>query len=664
MTAALTSVLTVAPGAVPRGRVRAHLGGAFEAVVLDGFEGLDADLLGLVHGLVIGGGALVLCLPEQAPRSPGLAVYPYTVRDVGTRFFERFERFVATSAAASTRAEPLSRPTFVPGSTEEQRAVVARLGELFASPKPVRVALVADRGRGKSSALGLTIRAARARHRLAIGITAPHRDAAREVLRFAGDETSPGCFFPVEELLGGGSRQLDVIVVDEAAQLPVPVLRALVRRHPNARIAFATTVHGYEGTGRGFVLRFLEWLRSGPGSSGDAAPELEILTLETPIRWLENDPLEKLVFDVLALDAEAAPLPVASPPAPATAPVPEPRELDRDVLARNEDLLRAVFGLLVHAHYRTTPGDLERLLDAPNLAVHAIVDDGRVLAATVVAREGELPAELCAALARGRTRIRGHALADTLITHAARPEAGVLSMLRSVRIATHPALRGRGLGRALVQHVHRHYAVDLFGTLFGATPELLEFRRALGYRLVRVGTARGARSGEPSAVMIRAASERGARLVDSLVADLARDLPIQLELVAADEGFALDPELARAFAIDLPPAVDLDREQLALRVRRYLEGPQPSNAAAWVLTRFVDEHRLLLSELSPTDRALIEGRVVLRQSWERVARSAGLDGAASAMRALRPALRRLAERAGLVSNDPGAWADDAFRHEG
>src|SRR5690606_26015974 len=168
----------------------------------------------------------------------------------------------------------------------------------------------------------------------------------------------------------------------------------------------------------------------------------------------------------------------------------------------------------------------------------------------------------------GRTRIRGHALADTLITHAARPEAGVLSMLRSVRIATHPALRGRGLGRALVQHVHRHYAVDLFGTLFGATPELLEFRRALGYRLVRVGTARGARSGEPSAVMVRAASARGARLVDSLVADLARDLPIQLELVAADEGFALDPELARAFAIGLPPAVDLDREQLALRVRR------------------------------------------------------------------------------------------------
>src|SRR5690606_39440759 len=116
------------------------------------------------------------------------------------------------------------------------------------------------------------------------------------------------------------------------AQLPVPVLRALVRRHPNARIAFATTVHGYEGTGRGFVLRFLEWLRSGPGSSGDAAPELEILTLETPIRWLENDPLEKLVFDVLALDAEAAPLPVASPPAPATAPVPEPREPDRAAL--------------------------------------------------------------------------------------------------------------------------------------------------------------------------------------------------------------------------------------------------------------------------------------------------------------------------------------------
>ncbi|HLV65542.1 MAG TPA: GNAT family N-acetyltransferase [Polyangiaceae bacterium] len=668
LTERLDSVLTVGPGAVPPGRVRAHLGGAFEAVVLDGFDGVDADLLGQIHGLVLGGGALVLCLPEAPPRSAALAVYPYTVCDVATRFFERLERYLGTSPAVTSAPAPLSRPTFVPRSTEEQEAVVARLGELFASPDPVRAALIADRGRGKSSALGLSVRRARALRRLHVAIAAPSGEAAREVLRFAGDDSPAPRFVPVAELLRPGSEALDVILVDEAAQLPVPVLRALVRRHPNARIAFASTAHGYEGTGQGFMLRFLEWLRAGEGRAPDpnrAPPRLELLTLSTPIRWLPNDPLERLVFDVLALDAETAPVTRESRarPSAAGAGAPEARELDRETLARDESLLRAVFGLLAHAHYRTTPGDLQRLLDAPNLAVHAMIHDGRVLAATVVAREGGLPPELCAALGAGRARIRGHALADTLITHAARPEAGSLRMLRSVRIATHPAVRGLGLGRALVEHVHRRYTVDLFGTLFGATPELLQFRRSLGYRLVRVGTARGARSGEPAAVMIRPGSERGARLVDSLVADLARDLSLQLELIAVDEGFELDPELARALAVDLPRAVELDGEEVAARVRRYLEGPQPFNAAAFAVTRFVEEHRSLLRGLCAPERALIEQRVMHRRSWEQVARAAGLDGPAAAMRALRPALRQLAARAGLVPNDDAPSAVDAFRPE-
>src|SRR5690606_38647685 len=125
----------------------------------------------------------------------------------------------------------------------------------------------------------------------------------------------------------------------------------------------------------------------------------------------------------------------------------------------------------------------------------------------------------------------------------ARPEAGTLMMVRSVRIITHPALRRHGLARALVDHVHGHYAPDLFGTMFGATPELVAFRRAVGYELVRLGASKSARAGEPTAVMVRPVSARASRLVADLRADLARDLPIQLALIAADE-HGLDPALA------------------------------------------------------------------------------------------------------------------------
>jgi tRNA(Met) cytidine acetyltransferase len=59
--------------------------------------------------------------------------------------------------------------------------------------------------------------------------------------------------------------------------------------------------------------------------------------------------------------------------------------LDRDALVADETQLREFFGLLVHAHYRTTPGDLHRLLDAPNLRLHALRHRGQVVAACLLA---------------------------------------------------------------------------------------------------------------------------------------------------------------------------------------------------------------------------------------------------------------------------------------
>ena len=261
----------------------------------------------------------------------------------------------------------------------------------------------------------------------------------------------------------------------------------------------ALRIRGYEGTGRGFVLRFLEWVR------GQAVPWVS-LTLDTPIRFAPGDPVERWTREVLLLDAEVRPTGGAvcaaggrfrsslAQPSSLAARAPEATTgvralaLDRDALAKDEARLRALFGLLVHAHYRTTPGDLHRLLDAPNLRLHALVDGADVLGASVVALEGGLSRDRCTALAAGRSRIRGHALADTLVTQAFCPAAGELRLARSVRIATHPEVRRAGLARLLVEHVHAAHAdVDLFGTLFGATPELVRFRRRLGYIVPRTG---------------------------------------------------------------------------------------------------------------------------------------------------------------------------------
>ncbi|MFW5739911.1 MAG: hypothetical protein ACOC1F_06055, partial [Myxococcota bacterium] len=178
-------------------------------------------------------------------------------------------------------------------------------------------------------------------------------------------------------------------------------------------------------------------------------------------------------------------------------------------------------------------------------------------------------------------------------------------------------------------------------TLFGATPELLSFRRAVGYELVRIGSSRGTRTGEPSAVMLRAGTERGAALIRSLREDLARDLPLQLELLEAEGELALDPRLASSLGVGLEPAVELEQAAVRARVQRYLAGPQTAQAAAYALDRFVRMHGRELASMEAKQRGLIEGRVVARRSWRRVAREAGYPSVPAAMRALRPAIRVL-----------------------
>ena len=628
LTSALTDVAQLEAGHLAPARARALLGRSLDAVVLDLHAGLSADTLGLCHGLVRGGGALLVCMPPAgAPvASVGLAVYPFGPEHVGTRFWERFEQHLARLDTTAP-GEPLTQPPPMPPGSAEQHRVIEHLARAFAARSGSAFALVAERGRGKSSALGLAIGQALARAPLRVVVTAPSEDAAAVLLRFAPQD-HPGVRFALPDDLAGLGPPPDVLVVDEAAQLPVATLRALVARHPQATLAFATTTHGYEGTGRGFVLRFLDWLEREPRPS-------ERLELTHPIRWSAGDPLERFVYDVLGLDAD---LPS---PLPAPRELPAPRRVAADELAQNEPLLRSAFGLLIGAHYRTTPGDLERLLDAPNLELHAVADGARVLGATLLAREGGLPPSDCEALARGVWRIRGHALADTLMVHAGYPEAGELSIVRSVRIAAHPALRGRGIARALVEHVHTSHDADLFGTVFGATPELVRFRQALGYAVARIGSARGASSGEPSVVMLRAVSPRAQALLMALRMDLARSLKLQLDLLAADGESGVSPELVEALGSGLPAPEALDPDQIRQRVAHFAGSAQTMEAALHALTRFLQLERPRLTRLADTDRALLEGRVLGLLSWSEAARAAGLAGPRAAMRAFRPAVRRL-----------------------
>jgi tRNA(Met) cytidine acetyltransferase len=548
------------------------LGTTRRAVAVDAHDRLDPNTLGRVVGAVDGGGLLVLLTPPLAAwpdRTDGfdrtLAVPPHDPGDVGGRFRRRLvetlpshpgvavvdadrgvvERDGLTDPPPRSRGDPPGPPddAVFPAAaygaclTADQVAAVAALEALAPArgtrdpdadgtgdggADPRAVVVEADRGRGKSSAAGIAAAAVAARGGEVL-VTAPEYRSAAEVFARAeevlaaieGDRApAAGDDRTVASASGGRVRyrppaaatdlagEADAVVVDEAAAIPVGTLSALLAAD---RVAFTTTVHGYEGAGRGFSVRFRDRLAASDHRVTD-------LRIDEPIRYAPGDPVETWAFRALLLDARP---PVDQLVADADPEAVEYRALTPGDLVADEHLLREAFGLLVLAHYRTEPDDLARLLDAPNVCVRALLFEGHVVSVALLAREGGLPETLRRETYEG-ARIRGHMIPDVLVSQLRDEAAGVPEGYRVMRIATHHAARSRGLGSTLLSRIRTEFAddVDWLGTGFGATPRLVRFWRANGYRAIHLSVTRNDRSGEHSVLMLDPTSEAGRALRD------------------------------------------------------------------------------------------------------------------------------------------------------
>jgi tRNA(Met) cytidine acetyltransferase len=676
------------------------LGTTHDAVVLDCHRECRPNAIGRAVGAVDGGGLLVLLVPplaEWADRpdgfDEGLAVPPFERTDVTGHFRSRLVSLLeahpgiaivdadtddvrrdgltdpAPRLPRESPAPPVdanfSQAVYDRCRTDDQVEAVSAL-EGLAEPGHALV-VEADRGRGKSSAAGLAAGALALAGR-AVHVTAPaYRNAAevfaraREVLddagRLAGSpDADPPCLVAAGER--GGSVWFeppdaaadsvaqpagpDVLVVDEAAALPV---RTLERLLDAPSIAFATTVHGYEGAGRGFSVRFSERL-------ADSDHEVTDVALTDPIRYGPADPVESWAFRTLLLDASPAvdPLVADATPAATTYRRPAPVELLGD-----EHRLREAFGLLVLAHYRTEPDDLARLLDAPNVSVRALICEGHVVSVALLAREGGLSADLRADMYEG-SRVRGNMIPDVLTSQLRDDRAGAPVGQRVMRIATHPATRSRGLGSRLLREVEAEFRddVDWLGTGFGATPELLAFWRANGYHTVHLSTSRNDASGEYSAVMLRPTSDAGRDLADRQARWFCRRVPSVLSDPLSDA----DPDVVREAlrTVDATPALDLtDREW------RHLAGlphgasvfdtaPRPLGRLA--LRYLVDAGGRTAGDsrdgalLSTRQERLLVRKALQGDSWSAVTAALGFDARSECARALGQTVRPLLSRYG------------------
>lgn len=673
---------------VPPEESRRLLGTTRSVVAVDAHGALRPNALGSVVGSVEGGGLLVLLAPalDDWPAlrdgfDESLAVPPFGIDDVSGRFRERFvatlqaHRGVAIADVDRDRLcrDGLTHPAprlpdkgveipderLFPAAaydaclTGDQADALAAFESLVGTG-PSAAVCEADRGRGKSSALGLAAACLAARGEDVL-VTAPTFRNACEVVERAAD-LLPSLVESIErpesgrlEGSGGGSVEFrppeeaieaveagepDLLFVDEAAAVPVRYLTDLLGAD---RLAFATTVHGYEGAGRGFSVRFMDRL-------AESRHEVREIFLAEPIRYAAGDPIEVWAFHALGLDARPAVSPVVADATPETASY---RRLSREELAADETLLRESFGLLVLAHYRTEPADLARLLDAPNLRVRALTHDGHVASVCLLAREGGLSPEWRARMYEG-DRIRGNMIPDVLTSQLRDEDAGRLRGLRVMRIATHHAARSRGLGSLLLREIREEFSrtTDWLGTGFGATPELLSFWSENGYGAVHCSTTRNDASGEYSTIMLAPTSGEGRRLAARHGEAFARRFPA----VASDSLDDLDPDVARAVLRSIeaePPPLSLsDGEWRIVAGSAYGPGlfdvdPGPFRK---VVVRSVLDGRDL--GLSAREERLLVARVLQAREWATVADHLDYHSPGQCMRALGDALCPLVDAYG------------------
>lgn len=367
------------------------------------------------------------------------------------------------------------------------------------------VALTAGRGRGKSAALGIAIAAAISQGYSNIFVTSPSPENLKTLFEFifkAFDalgytehmdydiiqSTNPSFNKSVvrvdvkrdhrqiiqyisprdSHMLG----QAELLIIDEAAAIPLPVVRDLMGPY---LIFMASTINGYEGTGRSLSLKLIQQLRSQSLTSkddtvvisrdkksgtagGNISRNLREVSLDEPIRYAPGDPVEKWLNKLLCLDVS-----LSKRLRLATKGCPHPSEcnlfyVNRDTLFSyhpvSETFLQKMMALYVASHYKNSPNDLQLMSDAPAHQLYVLLPpieegDNRIpdpLCVIQLALEGEISKEsVRKSLARGH-RAGGDLIPWLISQQFQDEEFASLSGARVVRIATNPDYAGMGYG--------------------------------------------------------------------------------------------------------------------------------------------------------------------------------------------------------------------------
>ncbi|CQH91698.1 putative acetyltransferase [Yersinia enterocolitica] len=483
--------------------------------VFDATDGLNTEALAVLAGVLRAGSWLLLLVPAWddwalLPDSDSLRWSEQSTPISTPNFIHHMQRQLLASPDVFLWQEgqlpPVpqfaARPNWQPPDgtpTTEQQAVLQRLMQ---AQQGVWV-LTAARGRGKSTLAGMLV----AQWPGKCWVTGPGKAATQVLSQRAGDRAR---FWAPDALLEYCQQHdvsdVDWLLIDEAAAIPTALLSALLAYFPRALLT--TTVQGYEGTGRGFLLKFCATLN-----------DWNHLTLTNPIRWASHDPLEQIIDDIMLFNDDLPPT------ASAIAQI-EISGCEQQDWLNNPELLCRFYGLLSCAHYRTTPLDLRRLLDAPGMHFSAAKVADSVIGALWLVDEGGLDSTLAHEVWAGKRRPKGSLVAQSLAAHSGQWQAPTLLSRRISRVAVAPLWRQQGIARQMIaaeQARAQGEGLDFLSVSFGYTAELACFWHACGFQLVRMGSHKEASSGCYAAMAILPLSLAGQKLCGAARQQLERD---------------------------------------------------------------------------------------------------------------------------------------------
>lgn len=589
--------------------MRTLLGREFTHAVFDARSGLDAEALAALSGTLKAGSWLVLLTPDwsrwsQLPDADSCRWSDSSQPIATPNFITHLQRCVLTDPESSVwrQHQPFSLPDYQPraawhsasGAPEQEQADI--LGALQSMPPGVAV-VTAPRGRGKSALAGMFLKSLQGNAL----VTAPAR-AATDVLAFhAGDKFT---FIAPDALLAqASSEEVAWLIIDEAAALPAPQLHQLIARFP--RTLLTTTVQGYEGTGRGFMLKFCAGIES-----------LTHYTLSSPIRWAQHDPLESVIERILLFDETDI------------THVAQGRITLGEVRQGEHQQLEQMYRLLSGAHYRTSPLDWRRMLDAQGQRYIAASCGEDIVGATWLVEEGGLDENLSRAVWAGFRRPRGNLVAQSLAAHGGSPLAATLRGLRVTRIAVHPLRQRQQTGQQMIAWAEQHarQGFDYLSVSFGFTDELWRFWQSCGFTLVRVGSHREASSGCYAAMALLPISEAGSLLTRHEQQRLERDYAY------------LQPWIEQPLPIASRPAPSLNGDDW-LELAGFAYAHRPLEACLGSLNRLLEGCDLPMHAL--------RGRVQGRQEINALCESLRLSGRKALLSAMRQEVQRALEKLDL-----------------